>query len=72
MPRPKVKSRVQHLADAHGRLLQAQASLKEVDLRTTSGELREQVRDARDQVGAALTAVQRAIELDTPAPPTRK
>lgn len=66
MPRPKVKSRVQHLADAHSRLLLAQASLKEVDLRTTSGELREQIRDARDQVDAGLTAVQHAIQLDTP------
>lgn len=66
MPRRKIKTRVEHLADSHGRLLQAQAALKEVDLRTTTGELRSQIRDARDTVAAALTAVQAAIELDTP------
>lgn len=66
MPRRRTKTRVEHLADAHGLLLQAQLSLKEVDLRTTTGELRANVRDAREQAAAALTAVQVALELDTP------
>lgn len=66
MPRRKVKSRVEHLADAHTRLLQAQASLKEVDLRTTSGELREAVRASRDSVTQGLELLQQAIRLDIP------
>lgn len=66
MPRRKVKTRVEHLADAHERLLLAQGALKEVDLRTTSGTLRDAVRDSRDKVAASLETVQRAIQLDLP------
>ena len=67
MPRPKVKSRIEHLADAHGQLLKALSSLQHVDLRTTRGELREAIRVARDSGTAALTAVEVAIKADTPS-----
>lgn len=66
MPRRRVKTRVEHLADAHADLLRAQTSLKEVDLRTTSGDLREAIRESREQVGNSLDAISRAIQLDIP------
>lgn len=66
MPRRKAKTRIEHLAEAHERLLQAKTSLAEVDLRTTRGELREAIRDAREATGCALTAAERAIRAGVP------
>ena len=66
MPRIRPKIRIEHLADAHGRLLEAQSSLQQVDLRTTRGVLREAIRQAREANTAALTAVEVAIRADTP------
>lgn len=66
MPRAKIKTRVELLAEAHGRMQQAEISLKAVDLRTTAGELRQAIRDSRDCVNTGLAALQRAIEVDTP------
>lgn len=65
MPRRRTKTRLEHLADAHGRLLQAQAALQQIDLRTTRGELRDEVRYARETNAAALTAVETAIRADS-------
>lgn len=85
MPRKKVKTRVQHLVDAHGRLQQAKQSLHAIDLRATTGTLREEVREARDAVEDGLAACEVAIKTDAstlglvvdlnlhdhpPAPPT--
>lgn len=66
MPRPRVKTRIEHLADAHGRLLQTHAALREVDLRTTRGELRAAIRGARDANSAALSFIEAAIKADMP------
>lgn len=68
MPRPKVKTRLTHLAEAHQRLLQAHTSLMAVDLRTTRGELRDALRTSREANEATLSWVQAAIEADTLIP----
>ena len=72
MPRPKIKTRIEHLADAHSFLLRAQQSLGEVDLRTTTGDLRAAIRTGREQTAAALAALQTAITHDVPPTRTRK
>lgn len=64
MPRPQKKTRLQLLALAEEQLQATQASLGLVDLRATSGELRECLRDARADVANSLAQVQRAIGLD--------
>ena len=66
MPRPKVKTRIEHLADAHGHLAKAAASLSHIDLRSTRGELRDAIRDARDATLAASAAVEVGIRADLP------
>lgn len=72
MPRRRTKTRLEHLADAHGRLLQAQACLSEIDLRTTRGPLRDAVRAARTTTAAALTALETAITHEPPGRPTSR
>lgn len=66
------KSRTTLLAEALDQARKAQASLLEIDLRSTRGELRDAIRYAREDAANAVTNLGVALEHDVPAQPTRQ
>lgn len=69
--RRRPKTRVDHLVEALTALDRASACLTEIDLRTTSGELRKLIKESREgsrDVGETLRA---AIQADKPVNPLR-
>jgi hypothetical protein len=69
MARPK--SRTALLADALSAARKAQEALTAIDLRTTRGDLRDAVRDAREDVANLTTNLGTALEHDLPTPAPR-
>ena len=61
------KSRTRLLADALDQARRAQQSLYEIDLRTTRGDLRDSLREARVANETAIEYIGAALEQDVPA-----
>lgn len=71
MPRPKKKSRIEHLADALDAAHKAGVSLEAIDLRTCTRDLRELIKGARAKQQQLRDTVVEAMKTDVPdAPPT--
>lgn len=69
MPRRREKTRVEHLAEALMSVETLAVHLNAVDLRTTSGDLRQLVKESRglaDELGTKLAA---AVRADLPVGP---
>ena len=62
------KSRTTLLAEALAGARKVQEALYAVDLRTTRGDLREAVREARGAADDAVSNIGTALEHDVPAP----
>lgn len=67
MPRPRPKTRVDHVADACAAFQTAVTALHQINLRQLRGDLRDVIREAREcaEQGVGLTAD--ALQLDVPA-----
>lgn len=69
MPRPKKKSRIEHLADALDAANKAGVSLEAIDLRTCTRELRELVKGARAKQQQLRDALVETMQADLPVQP---
>lgn len=65
----RTKSNIGHVAAAVAKLQQARTELHAIDLRTTRGELRDAIRDARISADEALAQCDAAIQADAAALP---
>lgn len=69
MARPRMKTRIDRLADAVASLQQTRDSLQAIDLRSARrvAGLSPLIQDARDRVAEALHDLELAFQLDVPA-----
>lgn len=66
MPRPRPRTRLHVLAEAISSLDKADACLHEIDLRSTTGEVRNEIKEAREHAARAMeTARQTYLETAT-------
>lgn len=63
------KTRMHHLAEALDHLHSSEVALQAIDLRQCRGELRERIKDCREQVAAAIEDATVAMRIDVPAVP---
>jgi hypothetical protein len=67
MPRPRPKTRVDHVANACTAFQAAAAALHEVDLRKVRGDLRDALAEAREYAEWGVSLTTDALQLDAPA-----
>lgn len=70
-PRRRPKTRTDQLVDALTALDRASACLEEIDLRTTSGDLRKLIKESRATSKTLKGSVTAAIQADKPINPLR-
>ena len=71
MARPRPKSRVDLLVDSLTSLRESTAALNEIDLRRTRGVVRDYIKSARADAATARDAIEKALQTDLPAAPSR-
>lgn len=71
-PRRRAKTRVDNLVDAMRALDKATNSLQEIDLRTTTGELRRLVKESRSGAAELSATLAAAVRADEPVNPLVK
>lgn len=68
-PRRRPKTRVESLVDALEALDKVSGVLNDIDLRTTTGELRTALRASREQANALAKSLNNAVKADVPVNP---